>query len=131
MKIFSLLLILGVFVAGCTSAPGNENAMTDTSHTGDTEMTGNVVEVSMIARNWEFEPETITVNRGDTVKLSIYSEDIDHGFALSEYGINEVVAPGETVIVEFVADKAGTFNTFCSVPCGSGHGEMRGSLVVL
>ena len=37
----------------------------------------------------------------------------------------------ETKKVEFVADKAGTFSFRCSVPCGSGHQLMQGTLVVL
>ena len=38
---------------------------------------------------------------------------------------------GETVIVEFVADRAGTFNFTCAEYCGTGHAAMKGRLVVL
>jgi len=89
-----------------------------------------VKEFSLTAKQWEFIPSQITVNKGDRVRLTITSVDVPHGFALSEYGINQVLNPGQPVTVEFVADKEGTFNTFCSVSCGIGHSGMRGSLIV-
>jgi len=85
---------------------------------------------NMTARQWEFEPETITVNEGDTVVLNITSEDVAHGFAISQFGVNERLEPGQTTTVEFTADKAGTYTFFCSVFCGSGHSGMKGTLVV-
>jgi nitrosocyanin len=84
----------------------------------------------MTAKNWEFTPSIITVNNGDTVKLHIKSVDITHGFKLSAFGINEDLEPGQTVDVEFVADKAGTFTFVCSVFCGPGHSKMDGQLIV-
>ena len=90
----------------------------------------NVKEFTMTARQWSFDPGTITVNKGDRVKLTITSVDVDHGFALSDFKINEMLEPGKPVTVEFVADKTGTFTFYCSVPCGSGHRDMAGKLIV-
>ena len=92
--------------------------------------TSNVVEIDMVAKQWDFTPSTITVNEGDKVKLNIRSVDVTHGFAIFEFGVNERLTPGETTTVEFVADKAGEYTFSCSVPCGSGHGGMRGKLIV-
>ncbi len=89
-----------------------------------------VREITMEAKKFEFVPSEITVNQGETVKLTVTSTDVNHGFAISEYGIREKLEPGVPVIIEFVADKAGEFNFFCSVPCGMGHGRMRGTLIV-
>ena len=94
---------------------------------GDTE---EVKEISIIARQWEFEPNPIIVSKGDKVKLSIKSIDVTHGFALPDFGINSRLNLGEITIVEFTADKTGSFSFFCSVQCGSGHGDMRGRLIV-
>lgn len=92
--------------------------------------TPSVKEFTMTAKQWSFEPSTITVNKGDTVELTIKSIDVTHGFALPEFGINKNLKPGETVNVEFVADKTGTFSFFCSVSCGAGHSDMIGKLIV-
>lgn len=87
-------------------------------------------EFTMTARQWEFSPSEIRVNKGDRVRISLTSEDVTHGFRLSEFGVDERLPPGQEIIVEFVADKAGTFPFSCSVPCGSGHGSMTGTLIV-
>jgi len=87
-------------------------------------------EFSMTAKQWEFIPNTITVNKGDTVKLSIRSIDVSHGIALPEFGVSEFLRPGITTDLEFVADKTGTYSFYCSVQCGAGHGSMRGTLIV-
>src|SRR3989338_14349 len=54
-----------------------------------------IKEFSMIAKKWAFEPSTITVKEGDKVKLNIKSIEGTHGFAISEFGINENLRPGE------------------------------------
>ncbi|MDP7323160.1 MAG: cupredoxin domain-containing protein, partial [Candidatus Woesearchaeota archaeon] len=73
---------------------------------------------------------TIEVNQGDTVVIKVKSIDVPHGLAIPDYGIRQRLDPGKEEIVEFVADKKGTFGFFCSVSCGSGHRGMTGELVV-
>jgi len=89
-----------------------------------------VKEFNLTAKQWEFTPSTITVKKGDAVRLIIESIDVAHGFAMAEFNVNKRLNPGATITVEFVADRAGTFPFFCSVLCGSGHSKMKGKLVV-
>jgi cytochrome c oxidase subunit 2 len=114
------LLALGlvILMAGCTT---QETEVTPT---------GEVKEFEITARQFEFEPATIRANLGDTVKLKIRSVDVPHGIAIPEFGVSERLEPGEEVQVEFVANKQGTFTFFCNVPCGSGHRDMKGQLIV-
>ncbi len=92
--------------------------------------TGEIKEFSIIAKQWKFDPATITVNQGDKVRLSITSIDVAHGIAIPDYRINEYLTPGQTVNIEFTADRKGTFIFSCSVSCGVGHTGMRGKLIV-
>lgn len=85
---------------------------------------------SITARKWEFQPGTITVQKGTRVKLSITSIDVTHGFGLPEFGISQTLEPGKTAEIDFVADKVGEFPFSCTVFCGEGHGGMKGTLVV-
>ena len=88
-------------------------------------------EFTMVARQWEFVPDTITVNEGDTVKLTVKSEDVAHGISIPAFGVaNTFLDPGDEVTLEFVADRKGTHRFFCTVFCGSGHGGMTGQVVV-
>jgi cytochrome c oxidase subunit 2 len=89
-----------------------------------------VKEFTITAKTWEFTPGTITVNQGDKVRLKITSLDVTHSFMLKDYGLNVKLEPNQTQIIEFTADKAGTFGFRCGVPCGEGHSSMDGTLIV-
>ena len=124
----SILLFAVAIAVGCSSQSEQpvDPEVTDVPEVTD----GEVKEFNVMAKSWEFDPSTITVNKGDTVRLSVESIDVRHGIAIPEFRINEVLEPGSKVEIEFVADKAGTFDFSCSVPCGSGHRQMKGTLVV-
>lgn len=81
---------------------------------------------------WEFSPSEIRVRQGQLVKLliTVPENDVAHGFALPDFGVNQKLEPGITTTIEFVADKKGEFNFRCSVPCGSGHSGMKGKVIV-
>ncbi len=89
-----------------------------------------VKEFNLAAKNWDWNPNKISVKKGDKVILHVTGADADHGFAIREYNINERFGPGETKTITFVADQAGSFSFYCSVPCGPGHRDMKGTLVV-
>ncbi len=87
-------------------------------------------EIEVTARKYEFDPNAITVKKGERVKLTITAVDHDHGFKLDAFNIDKVLKRGEATTIEFAADKAGTFPFQCSHFCGLGHGKMKGQLVV-
>ena len=89
-----------------------------------------IKEFNMTAKNWEFNPSTISVKLGDRVVIHVKSIDVEHGIALPAFGISQNLNPGEEVTLEFVADQKGEFTFFCNVYCGAGHREMKGTLVV-
>ena len=91
---------------------------------------GEVKEIEITAKNWEFDPGVITVNKGDKVRLRVKSLDVAHGISIPDFGVNLKVNPGEEATAEFVADKTGEFDFRCNVYCGEGHGEMTGTLIV-
>jgi nitrosocyanin len=97
-------------------------------------LSGKVVDgvrvVEVAARQFEFDPATIEVREGEQVRLDVTSQDVTHGFAIEELGIDEALPPHETKTIEFTADKAGTYVFRCSVYCGKGHNDMKGQLVV-
>ncbi len=84
----------------------------------------------IIAFQWGFEPQFIEVNKGDHLTLNIATDDVPHGIAIDEYQINEPIMVEENTKLEFVADKSGTFEFYCSIPCGVGHDQQGGFLIV-
>ncbi len=89
-----------------------------------------VKEFEITAMRFQFEPSTLTVNKGDTVRLHVTSTDVAHGFGIPEFGVNEYLPAQKTVDIEFIANQAGEFPFVCNVFCGSGHKGMKGMLVV-
>ncbi|HLD04610.1 MAG TPA: cupredoxin domain-containing protein [Candidatus Nanoarchaeia archaeon] len=92
--------------------------------------TEGVKEFSLVAKQFEFVPNEIRVKKGDRVKLRVKSIDTQHGFRLPDFGVEVTLEPDQEKVVEFTADQAGTFDFYCSVFCGAGHGNMRGLLFV-
>ena len=85
----------------------------------------------VIASQFRFEPATIDVDEGDRVRLTLTSADVTHSLAIKALKVKVVIPEGgEEVTVEFVAHKPGSFPFVCSEYCGSGHGRMKGRLVV-
>jgi len=82
------------------------------------------------AYRYGYEPEIITVKKGDIVKMEASSRDVPHGIYIKEYNINRRLEKGETALIEFVAAKEGTFDIRCSVYCGTGHQAMKAKLIV-
>jgi nitrous-oxide reductase len=95
---------------------------------------GNKVDVYMTCIRSKFVPEQFEVHQGDEVKLHLTNvetvRDMTHGFALSRYGINVAVDPGQTSETTFVADKPGTYWYYCTWFCSALHLEMRGRMLV-
>jgi cytochrome c oxidase subunit II len=129
-----LFLISIIAVAGCSGQVEEQSSSSEANSLQNEQSSPavgtEVVEIQVTAKQWEFVPDTITVNRGDDVRLSIESIDVNHGIAIPDFGVNAFLKPGEVTDVEFVASKTGTFSFFCSVQCGQGHGSMRGTLIV-
>jgi heme/copper-type cytochrome/quinol oxidase subunit 2 len=87
-------------------------------------------EIQVALRKYEFSPGSLRVRKGEQVKLIMTAADHDHGFKLDEFDINQQIPKGTTIVVEFTADKAGTFQFRCSSVCGFGHRGTKGTLVV-
>ena len=87
-------------------------------------------EFIITAKQWSFSPAVITVKKGDTVVLKLKTTDVAHTYSIKEFGINAEIKPGETTVIEFVADKIGTFISTCNLYCGVGHVGMTGTLIV-
>ena len=89
-----------------------------------------IKEFNIVSKKYAFVPAEIKVKQNDIVKITLTSEDVAHGLAIKEYGINLSVKKGEVKKIEFLADKKGAFTLRCSVYCGTGHEKMTGKLIV-
>jgi cytochrome c oxidase subunit 2 len=89
-----------------------------------------VHEVQVVASRFSFEPASIQVVAGESVRLVVRSKDGTHGFAIPKLKIDlHIPDNGEPVTADFTAPAAGEYEIACSEFCGRGHGQMKASLV--
>ena len=86
--------------------------------------------IVITAKRFEFVPSTITLKKGETVKLVVTSYDVTHGLFLRALKIDADLVPGETQEVTVTPESAGTFTAICHHFCGGGHGNMKLTVVV-
>ncbi len=106
------------------------NQAQDTGNTGNSQTPVKVKEFIVSGSNFSMSPNVITVNKGDTVKITFRDDNGFHNLQVEGYGVGtpNLQTGGESVI-QFVADKAGTFQYYCSVDSHRDKG-MVGKLIV-
>lgn len=129
---WAIIAAFGIVVIVVFFVIANRNASIAPTRNGNQSITSQapLKEISITAKSWEFVPATIAVRQGEKVRLKIKSVDVDHGFAIPDFKVNETLSPGKETVIEFVADKKGEYAFFCSVVCGQGHRDMKGKLIV-
>jgi len=85
---------------------------------------------TVVGGNFFYVPSEIKVKKGDTVKIVFQNNGGTHNFNLDEFGVKgKTIKTGETDTVQFVADKIGTFEYYCSIGQHRKMGQ-RGNLIV-
>lgn len=86
--------------------------------------------VAVEAGSFYYKPNEIKVKKGEKVKIIMRSVDMMHDFNIDELGISiPITKSGETAEVEFVAEKIGKFEFYCSVGQHRANGQI-GTLIV-
>ena len=97
--------------------------------TGHTQPPPRRVEVHV--KRFAFQPNEITMKKGEPVILVLTSEDVSHGLRFRELNVAVKAPKGGSAEAQFTPDRAGDFVGHCSVFCGSGHGSMALTLHVV
>jgi cytochrome c oxidase subunit 2 len=138
MLVLAVFVLIALMVSACGSknnssdtasggsSPGTSESASPTSSSSPSGSTGQQVEIKLGAKDFEYDAKEIHVKKGDNVKITLTSDDGGHGFTIPDYNVT-INGNGSA---EFTADKAGTFEFHCSVMCGSGHSQMKGTLIV-
>lgn len=134
MKKFIILAIgIVVFTGGCTwqnSQKAEENTPIEQIVQEDQQVQPGVKEFEVSGNNFAFSPTEIVVNQGDTVRINFTNSGGFHDLVIDEFNARtKQLADGAKETIEFVADKTGTFEYYCSV---GKHREMGmvGNLIV-
>jgi cytochrome c oxidase subunit II len=110
---------------------------------------GDVKEIAVSAKKFDFTPAEIRVKAGTRVRLVVTSTDREHGIEIDPFadGADKKAGAGlkfdesvskpdfklpqdQAVPIEFTAVLPGTYSFKCSVLCGMGHRNMKGQIIV-
>jgi cytochrome c oxidase subunit 2 len=117
------VLLSGVYLL---KKPGAENKIAKVVASPNSVITTIKVE----AGSFYFSPSEIRVKKGDKVKIILTNKDGFHDWVVDEFNARTPqIKAGETVEIEFIADKTGTFEYYCSVGNNRQMG-MKGNLIV-
>lgn len=120
--------------ATATATPTPAATASPTASTGATKTptpASAVKTFNVSATSFSFNLKTITVNKGDTVKIVVTNSGGQHDFVIDEFNKRTpILGSGQSSTIEFVADKTGTFEYYCSVGTHRQMG-MKGNLIVL
>jgi cytochrome c oxidase subunit 2 len=86
--------------------------------------------IAVTAKRFEFEPKEIHVAKDEPVVLQVKSEDVTHGFFSRPLGFDEDLSPDKAVRIPLKTATPGTYVIICDHFCGSGHGNMKMTIVV-
>ena len=134
--------MIAILALGCAApaspespaAPARTEAIIPDTGSSDT-MPAPVKTFIVTGRDFRFEMDGIEspdlhVTVGDRVRIEFTSIQGFHDWVVDEFGAaTEQVTSGGTTIVEFIADKPGTFEYYCSVGSHRQNG-MVGNLIV-
>ncbi|MEO9613580.1 MAG: cytochrome c oxidase subunit II [Nitratireductor sp.] len=67
---------------------------------------------------------------GKPVKMLLRSIDVLHDFYVPEFRAKMDMVPGTVTFFWFTPTRTGTFDVLCAELCGTGHGYMRGTVMV-
>lgn len=90
--------------------------------------TNTIKQFLIYANNAEFTPSSLTVQKGDLVKLQILSHDDSFIFSFPSFNIHKPILPGEKTDIVFKVKRSGSYSFYCSKSCMSEN--MSGVLFV-
>lgn len=110
---FYLLIIIAVggwYYLKPKTSPGQSAKVEQPAVPADT------LVIEMNGDKYRFNPDSITVKKGQSVRITLTSVDMPHNFVVDELEVQgAIVKPGQTGSVEFTAAKTGDFEFYCSV----------------
>lgn len=140
LVVASLLLALGLFLynqsksqstpADTEVAPVIDSTPSSAPSSESTSSAAPAREIIVTGSPFKFDPATIKVKNGETIKIVFKNAKGMHDFTINELNVKTpVIQAGQDSTVEFTASKTGSFEYYCSVGNHRDQG-MKGTLIV-
>jgi cytochrome c oxidase subunit 2 len=81
--------------------------------------------IEIIAKRFTYDPDLITLKKGEPVVLVLRSIDVAHGLKIEALNIkSDDIKKGKDTEIPFTPQQTGHFEGKCAHFCGKGHGTM-------
>lgn len=114
-----LLLLVAVAATACGDGPSAAEITAPPP--------GDARGVALVAEALAFDPDTLTVDAGGDIAVTLRSGDIAHDLTLDETDFHLHVEGGDTGTARLRIDTPGTYTAYCSIP---GHREAGMELTI-
>lgn len=129
-KYILVVLLLSIYVNLFSyGEKGNEKLANKerTVFTEDEEFTEIVIEMN----NWDFSIEKIELMKGKNYRLTFITKKGRHGIKIPKLGYKSPsLKLNESDSFDLHAEQEGEFKFFCYIPCGKGHKDMVGKIII-
>ena len=126
-----LVLFMGIVLVIAIAACGNKDTKSPQSSTSTylppLLHKPQASKLLLKATNFKFDQSEYRVKKGEPVTITLDNAQGVHGASIKEFKIN---LDNSNKTVTFTPDKAGSFPINCSIMCGSGHANMKTTLIV-
>ncbi len=83
----------------------------------------------LLGKMWAWYP-VLKLKAGQTYRLHVSSQDLQHGFSLMPLNMNFQVMPGYDHVLTLTPTTPGEYTVICNEFCGAGHHQMTGRILV-
>lgn len=113
------------------TAPAEQPAAMEGETPAAEEMAASDVRViDMTMTDWAFSQKELRLKKGEQVRVRLTNVKGDHSFTAADLGIDVVVEEGTTKEFVIPTETTGTFGFRCAIPCGPGHRDMTGQIII-
>ncbi|MFD2671291.1 cytochrome C oxidase subunit II [Marinicrinis sediminis] len=117
--IFLFLITAMTVLSACGGGSSLANSVVETNEAEPEQLV-------ITASDWSFDQETYTIQKDQPVQFILENEQGYHGIGIKKLGIEfeQKTQP------QYKITEAGEYEITCSVMCGSGHRDMKATLIV-
>jgi cytochrome c oxidase subunit II len=137
--LFVFLLVLGIGTFALGVEPPSHHEPIDPAKVAETapfdkpglkQIGEKRYEAVMTAFTFGYEPTDMVIPVGSTVKFTVTSKDVVHGFQIPGTNVNVMVVPGQISQVEHTFKEPGEYLILCNEYCGAAHEFMATKVIV-
>lgn len=121
MKRWMALIVCTALTVSLAACGGGESGGTATKTSE-----ANAKPLEIVATNYSFDQQEYRVKAGDPIEFSLNNKEGRHAYEIKELGINIQANKPQ----QYTIETPGEYEIACSIFCGSGHEDMKSTLIV-